>query len=119
MEKRGDMGPFAGMDAALEGAITRYGTAPYRKTSQVKVRDVGHYSFDELPVTVDDWIEWLKEAKEETPAEYRDGLNCVLSWESGYYDSGDDAELTIWYERPETDEEMTERVNRGIAHVRE
>lgn len=117
MEKRGDMGPFAGMDAALERAITSYGTPPYREMVTVKVRDVGHYSFDEMPTTIENWIEWLTEAREEVPEQYRHKLNCVLAWEAGYYDSGDSADFVISYERPETDEEMTARVNDGIEYV--
>lgn len=113
-----DMGPFAGMDKALERAVTSYGTPPFRESVRVPVRSVDHYSFDELPTTLSEWLAWLEAAKDEAPAEYREHLNCVLNWESGYYDSGDSASLDIWYERPETDEEMTTRVNRGIAYVR-
>lgn len=115
---KGDMGPFAGMDAALVRAVSSYGTPPYREMVRVTVRDVGHYSFNDLPTTIPEWIEWLNRAHEDTPEEYRDRIKCELQWDAGYYDSGDSASLVIWYDRPETDAEMTERVNRGIAHVR-
>lgn len=114
-----DMGPFAGMDAALERAITGYGTSPYRGTVRVSVRDVGNYSFDDLPTTFEGWLEWLTEAHNEVPQEYMDSLQYVLNYESGHYDSGDSASFSIWYERPETDAEMTERVNLGIAYIRD
>lgn len=114
----GDKGPFAGIPKDLEDAITRYGTPPYREMVAVSVRNVGRYSFDEMPTTPRGWIEWIARAIEDTPAQYRDKLNCVLSWEAGCYDSGDSAQLSVWYERLETDAEMTARVNRGINYVR-
>lgn len=117
MTKRGDMGPFAGMDAELERAITSYGTPPYREMVTVKVRDIGHHSFDEMPTTIEHWIEWLTEAREKVPEQYRHGLSCVLDYEAGSYDSSDSADFVISYERPETDEEMTARVKSGIEYV--
>lgn len=118
-ETAGDMGPFAGMDKALYDAVSRYGTPPHRQKVTVTVREVDNYSFDSLPTTIEEWIEWLTDAREETPEEYRAVLNCVCQYERGCYDSGDSASFNVWYERPETDAEMTERVNRGIAYVRE
>lgn len=116
--RRGDKGPFASMGDALERAITSYGTPPYREMVRVSVREIGHYRFDRLPMTLDDWVEWLTEVRTEAPERYRDGVHCVLQWDHGYYDSGATAILAIWYERPETDDEMTLRVNRGIEYVR-
>jgi hypothetical protein len=114
-----DKGPFADIAPDLEDAITRYGTPPYRQTVTVSVRSVGNYSFDSLPTDIEAWIDWLDAAKKEVPDQYWDSHRCVLNYESGYYDSGDSASFDICYERPETDEEMTERVGRGIAYVRQ
>lgn len=114
-----DMGPFADMEPALLEAVSQYGTPPFRKIVQVSVRNVGHYSFDEMPTDIDGWIAWLSAARAEVPAEHMPSLVCNLHWDRGYHDSGDSAELVIWYERPETDDEMRERVGRGIAYVRE
>lgn len=119
METDGDMGPFAGMDKALYDAISRYGTPPHRQTVSVTVREVDHYKFDELPTDIDEWVEWLHEARAETPEEYRSVLKCMVQFDGGHYDDGSSASFNIWYERPETDAEMTERVNRGIAYVRQ
>lgn len=116
MEEK-DMGPFKNMDPALVKAITRYGTPPYRQMVVVAVESLGHNQFDSLPCTPSEMIEWLQEAIDRTPEEYRKNLLFSLNWESGYYDSGDSAELIISYERPETDDEMSQRVNRGIAYV--
>lgn len=117
--EKNDMGPFVGMDAKLVEAISRYGTPPYRGIVQIEVRDIGSYRFDRLPDNIDGWISWFKEARDEAPAEYRGILQCALQFEESYYDSGARASLNIWYERPETDAEMTERVNRGISYIRE
>lgn len=118
MTKEKDMGPFAGMDAGLNRAITAYGTPPYRQIKQISIRDVGNYSFDDkLPNTIEGWIKWMSIALKECPTEYQESLRCVLKYKQGYYDSGDSANLSVWYERPETDDEMTERVNSGIAYV--
>lgn len=113
-----DCGPFADMDPDLRRAITRYGTEPVRKVVQVSVRSVRDWSFDEMPDSIDGWIAWLNAARSEVPLEYRDDLKCVLQYEPGSRDEGDRSELAVWYERPETDDEMRERVGRGIAYVR-
>jgi hypothetical protein len=114
-----DMGPFSDMDPEMVRAVTNYGTPPYRNIVSVSVRDVGSYSFNDLPETIDGWITWLEKAKAEAPEQYRNHLNCVLSFDRGHWDEGDSASLDIWYDRPETDAEMTERVGRGLAYVRE
>lgn len=118
MTDQKDMGPFAGMDRELNRAISSYGTPPYREIVQITIRDVGSYSFDKLPNTIEGWQEWLATAHAECPKEYLESLRCILRFEDSYYDSGASASLNVWYERPETDAEITERVNRGIAYVR-
>jgi len=118
-ETDGDMGPLADMDPALAQAITNYGTPPHRQIVQITVEDVGSYRFDRMPDTLDGWIEYLGDIKAKIPAEYLDTHQVKLEYESGYYDSGDSASFKVWYERPETDAEMIERVGRGIAYVRD
>jgi hypothetical protein len=119
METDGDMGPYAGMDPALYKAITRYGTPPHRQIVQVSVEDVGSYQFDSTPDTIDGWLEYLAEIKAKIPAEHFSSHRVQLEYERGYYDEGDSASFKVWYERPETDAEITARVERGIAYVRQ
>lgn len=114
-----DMGPFAGMEPALVAAISDYGTPPYRETVRVVVRDVGSYSFDRLPTTVEGWIGWLDKARANVPPEHAATLTCVLSYERGRWDEGDSADLIVSFTRPETDAEMEERVGRGVAYLNE
>lgn len=114
-----DMGPFAGMVPALEEAITQYGTPPERQAITVYVRDLGNYEFDNFPDTPKGMIDWIIAACDDAPMEYRDHLKFYLEYEQGSYGDGDSAALKIWYERPENDDEMRERVGRGINYVRE
>ncbi len=114
------MGPFAGMDPELEKRITSYGTEPVRGSITVNVCDVdGSYGFEKLPDTPDGMIAWIKSTCAGVPEEYRAQLQFALEYERDYYDSGDSASLKIWYERPETDDEMKTRVNSGIAYIRD
>lgn len=110
--------PFADMDPVLKAAVTRYGTPPEREVVKINVRAEASYSFENLPDTIEGWIDWLSVARNEVPAEYRAETKCVLSFDHGYYDDGASADFSIWYERPETDAELIARVNRGIAYVR-
>lgn len=84
---------------------------------RVSVRDVARYAFGDLPTTLPEWFAWLEEARAEVPKEYHDALKCVLSFDEGYCDSGATASLEVWYERPETDDEMIVRVSRGISYI--
>ena len=114
-----DMGPFASLDANTLSAI-RNRVSLGRGTVRVSVREVGHYSFDgELPNTLQGWIDWLEAARQEVPEQYRDQLHCEVEWESGYYDSGDSASVKIWYDRPETDDEMMARAKSALASIRD
>ena len=112
-----DMGPWSSMPPDLVRAVSQYGTPPYRESVRVPIREVGNYSFDELPRTIDDWIKWLELARAEVPTQYQQALHCVLSWEDGSYDDYGSASFDVWYDRPETDDEMIERVGRGIRYV--
>lgn len=112
-----DMGPFKDMDPALFEAISRYRGPPYRRTIVESVESLGHYQFDKLPCTPVEMIDWIQDAIDRTPEQYRDSLLFSLNWESGYYDSGDSANLLISYERPETDEEMTARINDWVSSI--
>jgi len=118
-ETDGDLGPFAGMAPALYKAITSYGTPPHRQIVRVSVEDVGSYQFESTPDTIDGWLEYLAEIKAHIPAEYLPSHRVQLEYERGCYDEGDSASFKVWYERQETDEEMTNRVNRGIEYVRQ
>lgn len=118
-ETDGDMGPFVGMDPELYKAVSRYGTPPHRQIVRITVEDVGSYSFGDTPGTVEGWMEYLGRLKAKIPAEYLSAHSVALEYERGYYDEGDSASFQVWYERPETDAEMTTRVNRGIAWVRD
>lgn len=84
----------------------------------VKIIDLGSYSFDEFPTTIDGAIGFFEKAREQAPREYRDQLQVRLNYENGYRDSGDSAELRIWYDRPETDDEMRARFNKYLDYIR-
>ena len=85
MSEQRDMGPFADMPPDIVRAITSYGTAPYRQEVYVTVLDVGQYSYDELPVTLDEFVQHLVAVKESAPVEYRDKLQITLKHEEGHY----------------------------------
>lgn len=108
-----DRGPFASMDPWLERAVSAYGTPPIRKTVSVMVREIDSYSFEELPTNIDGWIEWLNKALDETPEQHRASLSCVLKYEDDY-DSPGKPSFEIWYDRPETDVEMIERLAKRL-----
>jgi hypothetical protein len=111
--------PFADLDEETKRALRAYGQPLERQTVRVAIRDIGGYSFDELPQFVGGWIEWMEEARAEAPEQYREDLRCDLSYDSGWRDDSGSATLAVWYERPETDEEMCERIGQGLAWMRE
>lgn len=116
MEK--DMGPFADMDDDLIAAVTKCGAPPFREIVSVEVADIWGHDFDELPTTPNEFIQWIEGQKLLAPDEYRDRLRFNLEFKSGY-DGGGSANLRIWYDCPETDEEMRERVGYGIKCVQD
>lgn len=65
----------------------------------------------EPPETVEGVIEWLKGLLSDVPAEYR----AAVAFEFNKYGSDYDTacgEISIYYDRPETDEEMNARIAR-------
>ncbi len=119
MDDKRDMGPFARMDPELEQAVTAYGTPPVREMITINVRNIDDYQFDDLPDTPNAMIDWITAACAEAPPEYQNQLKFSLQHDAGYYDDNSRSDLRIWYDRPETDDEMRKRVGRGINYVRQ
>ena len=71
----------------------------------------GHYDLDDQPLDI--FICYLKDIVESTPEEYRDGLRIDFVETCGY-----DARIAImvYYERPETIEELAARYE-GIGKI--
>lgn len=89
-----------------------------RQTVSVTVVELGSYSFDKFPDTIDGAVQWFEAARKKTPPEFRDALKVRLEFEESYYDSGASASLQIWYERLETDEEMKARFDDYLQYIR-
>jgi hypothetical protein len=54
-------------------------------------------------------IEWLQDLLETIPEEYREDSTFEVEYESDY-DGGGDAYTRVYYDRPETDEEVVARI---------
>ena len=89
-----------------------------RQIVVVTVEDLGSYSFEDFPTTIDGAMAWFSKARDKTPAEYRAALQVRLEYERGRWDEGDCASLKVWYERPETNEEMATRIDGYMKYVR-
>lgn len=82
-----------------------------RELTRVTVFSHERYDGEWMPEGLADAIAWLNDKLESIPAEYRDSatieIDSVSSWEDSHY-----ASITITYTRPETDDEVCERVDR-------
>ncbi len=90
-----------------------------RGTVTVRVLNVSHYDFDRLPNAPAEFIEIIKTACDQAPAEYRGTLSFSLEFEQDYHDSSASAEMIISYVRPETDDEITARIKQGLRYISE
>ncbi len=75
-----------------------------RKLIKVDVLSIGGWGadFGELPGLLTEWAQWTQELLLDVPEQYRNEVRISF---------GDDPSPTfrIWYERPETDEEVVYR----------
>lgn len=80
-----------------------------RQEKKIEIRDVEQYDSD-FPdkENIQDLIAWLNQCVEEVPPEYRSRIKYEIGTRSGYYDSSY-ARITVYYFRPETDEEWAAR----------
>lgn len=63
------------------------------------------YAAEYPPANAMEMLDWLRRHLEEVPEEYRDKV--VVEFGGG--DSGDGIWVSVWYMRPETDEELHKR----------
>jgi hypothetical protein len=70
---------------------------------------------ERFPMTVVDFVEWLNEMKEEVPQEYRDSVTIDIDLSTGEYET---PEMSVYYFRPETDQEEAVREGREAAYQR-
>ena len=81
----------------------------------VTVADVEQYNADFPPSGLSAFAAWLQDRIAEIPPEYRDSSEIDFGYTYGY---DDDVWVTlkIWYERPETPEEASEKA-RAVAEA--
>jgi hypothetical protein len=65
-------------------------------------------SLDEFEETLDEFIEWIKEEASKVPEEFRDSIR--VRGENEYGECDHYTIVTARYERPETDDEMNNRI---------
>lgn len=65
---------------------------------------------DEMRTSLSDAISWLQELESKVPAEYRADATFEIEQEHDYYGGSSSLSVRVFYERPETDEEMADRI---------
>jgi hypothetical protein len=78
-----------------------------RETIRITLFDGG---YNETVMSVPDAVKWLQELLDQIPEEYRAESVFQVEKESGYYDESDTLIFKVFYDRPETDAEVEERV---------
>lgn len=68
--------------------------------------------------TLAGWREWLKQKFDEVPPEYRDAAILEINSEGGY-EGEHHTEATLYFDRPETPEEVANRKAVALARAEE
>jgi len=88
-----------------------------RKQKRVTVFDKEQYNGDWPPSNATEFVAWFAEKISEIPVEYRETAQIDID-SSSCYDSSF-ASIEIFYDRPETDDEMSLREHEELRKQRE
>lgn len=90
-----------------------------RGTVKVEVVKLNQRAAGWLPARLNDLQSWVRGVYSGIPSEFHDDVYIEIDANDSYYDESPTAVLTVFYCRPETDEEMNSREQKNEFGRRE